>query len=115
MKPRVVSGDGHVEAIEGTQVKIHASANQPMARSRIEFDPIVVEGQFKGASSVRDLDTKEKEIHGEWLLKLDEKKNNPTYLNIASDHQYARYLQRGAGDLWYSRPGRLGSRDTFRE
>ncbi len=78
LKPRVVQGEGRIEAIEGTQVILYGKANQPLSKGRLEIDPEVQEGRFLRASSVRDLSVSDRQVSVDWLLKLDEKRTSPT-------------------------------------
>ncbi len=77
-KPRSVHQDGSIDAIEGTRVKLFAHANQPMAKSRIEFETIAGNGTQRNPSTILDLETAETQISGSWLLQLDKKGSNPT-------------------------------------
>ena len=78
LKPRTLLQDGIIEAPEGTRVKLYAHSNQPMTKSRIEFDPIMSGNVFVGASSILDLETDATQIKGQWMLQLDKKGTNPT-------------------------------------
>ena len=78
LKPKSIQKDGLIEAPEGTRVSLHAHANQPMAKSRLEFNPVINNGVFHSASGILDLQTSETQLTGKWLLKLDKKKSNPT-------------------------------------
>ena len=77
-KSRTVVQDGTIEAPEGTRVKLFAHANQPMVRSRLEFDPLVGNGVLLSSSHMLDLETHETQLRGSWLLELDKKRTNPT-------------------------------------
>ena len=77
-KSRTVLQDGTIEAPEGTRVKLFAHANQPMIKSRLEFDPIVGNGVLLSSSHMIDLETRETQLSGSWLLQLDKKRTNPT-------------------------------------
>ena len=78
LKSRSIQQDGTIEAPEGTQVRLFAHANQPMAKSRLEFDPVIDNGLFLGASQILDLETQETQLNGSWMLQLDKKKSNPS-------------------------------------
>ncbi|MEQ1830454.1 MAG: hypothetical protein ABL921_31135, partial [Pirellula sp.] len=78
LKATTIKNDGTIEAPEGTRVRLFAHSNQPMSKSRIEFDPIVNKGVTQGASSLLDLETQDTKLRGSWLLKLNDEKSNPT-------------------------------------
>ena len=78
LKDRTIQKDGSCEVPEGTRLRIFAHANQPMEKSRIEFDPIIERGVLVHTSGLLDLKTQGTEIEGEWIAKLNEEKNNPT-------------------------------------
>ena len=78
LKSRSIQQDGTIEAPEGTRVRLFAHANQPMAKSRLEFDPVIDNGLFLGASQILDLETQETQLNGSWMLQLDKKKSNPS-------------------------------------
>jgi hypothetical protein len=75
---RTIRKDGACEVPEGTRIRVFAHANQPMEKSRIEFDPIIERGVLVHTSGLLDLKTQGTEIEGEWTAKLNEEKNNPT-------------------------------------
>ena len=77
-KSRSVPQDGAIEAPEGTRVKLYAHANQPMAKSRLEFDPMVGNGVLHSSSHHLDLETRGTQLYGSWMLQLDKKGTNPT-------------------------------------
>ncbi len=77
-KSRSLPQDGTIEAPEGTRVKLFAHANQPMVKSRLEFDPIVGNGVLHSLSHFVDLETRETQLSGAWLLQLDKNRTNPT-------------------------------------
>ena len=78
LKPRTIQQDGAIEAPEGTRVKLFAHANQPMSKSRLEFDPEVGNGVLLSSSQIIDLETQETQLNGGWLLRLDKTGTNPT-------------------------------------
>ena len=78
LKNRTVRDDGRIEAPEGTLVTIHGSANQPMVKSHIEFNPVMEDGRFVRASSLLDIEVAQKDVQGKWYLQLDDKRTNPT-------------------------------------
>lgn len=78
LKDRIISKDGSFEAPEGTKIRLFAHCNQPMDKSRIEFNPIIERGVLAAASSMLDLSTSGTELNGEWIALLDDKKSNPT-------------------------------------
>lgn len=78
LKDRIVSKDGSFEAPEGTRIRLFAHCNQPMEKSRVEFNPIIERGVLAAASSMLDLSTSGTELQGEWIALLDDKKSNPT-------------------------------------
>jgi hypothetical protein len=78
LKPKSIQKDGLIEAPEGTWVNLYAHANQPMAKSKLEFNPVINNGVFHSASETLDLQTSETQLKGKWLLNLDKKKSNPT-------------------------------------
>jgi len=78
LKDRTIQKDGSCEVPEGTRLRIFAHANQPMEKSRIEFDPIIERGVLVHTSGLLDLKTQGTEIEGEWIAKLNEEKKNPT-------------------------------------
>ncbi|MFN7448061.1 MAG: hypothetical protein ACK5RF_07240 [Pirellula sp.] len=78
LKDRTIQKDGSCEVPEGTRLRIFAHANQPMEKSRIEFDPIIERGVLVHTSGLLDLKTQGTEIEGEWIAKLNKEKNNPT-------------------------------------
>ena len=77
-RSRTILQDGTIEAPEGTRVKIFAHANQPMAKSRLEFDPVVGNGVLLSSSQIIDLETQGTQLSGSWLLRLDKNGTNPT-------------------------------------
>ncbi len=77
-RPRTILQDGAIEAPEGTRVKLFAHANQPMAKSRLEFDPVVGNGVLLSSSQIIDLETQVTQLSGGWLLRLDKNGTNPT-------------------------------------
>ncbi len=77
-KSRTVLQDGTIEAPEGTRVKLFAHANQAMIKSRLEFDPVVGNGVLLSSSHMIELETRETQLSGSWLLQLDKKGTNPT-------------------------------------
>ena len=78
LKSRTIQQDGAIEAPEGTRVSLFAHSNQPMIKSRLEFDPEVGNGVLLSSSQIIDLETQETQLHGGWLLTLDKKGTNPT-------------------------------------
>ena len=77
-RPRTILQEGAIEAPEGTRVKLFAHANQPMAKSRLEFDPVVGNGVLLSSSQLLDLETQGTQLSGGWLLRLDKNGTNPT-------------------------------------
>ncbi len=77
-RPRTILQEGAIEAPEGTRVKLFAHANQPMAKSRLEFDPVVGNGVLLSSSQLIDLETQGTQLSGGWLLRLDKNGTNPT-------------------------------------
>ncbi len=78
LMPRIVAGDGRIDAVEGTVLSIRASANQTMKQARLEITRNVEGGQFLTATRLGEFDVDDRTITGKWLLELDEKKSNPT-------------------------------------
>jgi hypothetical protein len=97
LKPKSIQKDGLIEAPEGTRVSLHAHANQPMAKSKLEFNPVINNGVFHSASDILDLQTSETQVTGKWLLKLDKKKSNPDLIKL---RLIARKWPKGLLNFW---------------
>ncbi|WP_146675039.1 hypothetical protein [Pirellula sp. SH-Sr6A] len=78
LKDRTILKDGSCEVPEGTRVQLFAHANQPLAKARIEFNPVLERGILLQASSLLDLKVQTTELHGDWLALLNEEKSSPT-------------------------------------
>jgi len=78
LAPRVVPGDGRIEAIEGTRVTIHGRSNQPLQKARVEIDPVMEQGEFVRASTIYDVRIEDVGMVCDWLLKLDSQRVSPT-------------------------------------
>jgi collagen type III alpha len=78
LAPRVVPGDGRIEAIEGTRVTIHGRSNQPLQKARVEIDPVMEQGEFVRASTIYDVRIDDVGMVCDWLLQLDSQRASPT-------------------------------------
>jgi collagen type III alpha len=78
LAPRVVPGDGRIEAIEGTRVTIHGRSNQPLQKARVEIDPVMEQGEFVRASTIYDVRIEDVGMVCDWLLQLDSQRASPT-------------------------------------
>jgi hypothetical protein len=78
LAPRVVPGDGRIEAIEGTRVTIQGRSNQPLQKARVEIDPVMEQGEFVRASTIYDVRIEDVGMVCDWLLQLDSQRASPT-------------------------------------
>jgi hypothetical protein len=78
MAPRIVPGDGRIEAIEGTRVTIHGRSNQLLQKARVEIDPVMEQGEFVRASTIYDVRIDDVGMVCDWLLQLDSQRVSPT-------------------------------------
>ncbi len=81
LAPRVTEGDGRIEAPEGTRITVLARSNQPIKKSRIEFDRKPEKDASFRVTTVDDVVIENQSITARMLLELDAAKSNPTLLN----------------------------------
>ncbi|MCR9292398.1 MAG: hypothetical protein NXI32_06745, partial [bacterium] len=99
---RTLDGSAVVEAVEGTEATIRATANQSMKRAVLEVNPEIDDRQeLIRAAATRAMKIDGRQLSSDWLMQLDEDKSNPTEVQYRI-RGYNQRLEANPSPLIYS-------------